>query len=102
MSDTTILKVGTRPTILRATQGIPGPPGPPTGPPWREDEFTTTAGQVTFIISATPTDANSLSMYVNGVLYDDVAEFTISGTTITWLNTSFAMSVGDTVHVRYV
>lgn len=77
---------------------------PTTGditPLWREDEFTTTAGQVTFILSQAPGDANSLSFFVNGVLYDDVADYTVSGTTVTWLNV-FAMETGDKVHIRYV
>lgn len=103
MSDTTILKVGTGPTILRATQGIPGPAGPPGagGTPWVEDEFTATPAQVTFILSQAPIDAVSLTFHVNGVLYDDVTDFSISGTTITWLDTAFVMSAGDKIHIRY-
>ena len=69
--------------------------------PWVEDEFTATLGQITFILSAAPTDANSFSLHVNGVLYDDVADYTISGVTVTWLNTGVVMAAGDVVHARY-
>lgn len=72
------------------------------GAPWREDEFTATGGQITFIISWPATDANSIELYVNGVLYDDTADYTVSGTTVTWLNTPFSMDVGDKVLVRYI
>lgn len=68
---------------------------------WTQDEFTATAAQVTFIISSAPADAASLTFNVNGVDYDDVADFTISGTNVTWLNTPFAMSTGDKVIIRY-
>ncbi len=70
--------------------------------PWQEDEFTAAAAQVTFILSQAPTDATSLTFHVNGILYDDIADFTVSGVTVTWLNTPFVMGVGDKVHVRYV
>ena len=104
--DTALVIPVSQPVVIEV--GIPGPPGapgvpgPPGGAPWVEDEFTTTAGQVTFILSQAPTDASSLTFHVNGVLYDDVADFTVSGTTITWTNVPFVMGIGDKVHIRYV
>jgi hypothetical protein len=72
-----------------------------TGGPWTEDEFTATAGQITFILSSAPSTAASFSLMVNGVFYDDTADYTVSGVTVTWLNTPFALEVGDKLHARY-
>lgn len=70
--------------------------------PWAQDEFTPTLGQVTFIITALPADVVSIELYVNGVLYDEGvgADYTVSGTTITWLN-PFILKPKDLVTVRY-
>lgn len=67
-----------------------------------EDEFTPTLGQITFILSQAPTDLDSLAFLVNGVHYDDTVDFTVSGTTVTWLNTPFSLDTTDKVHARYV
>jgi hypothetical protein len=67
---------------------------------WNEDEFVPTFGQVTFILSQPPIDLASLEFYVNGVLYDDVTDYTVSGTTITWLN-PFVLKTKDKVIIRY-
>ena len=72
------------------------------GKSWKRDEFTATNGQVTFILSSAPADNSSVTLYVNGVMYDDVDDYTVSGTTITWLNTPFSMDAGDEILVRYV
>lgn len=69
---------------------------------WNEDEFTPTAGQVTFILSAPPKDQASIQFFVNGVLTDDVVDYTVSGQTITWLNTHYSMEITDKVIVRYL
>jgi hypothetical protein len=71
------------------------------GPPWQEDEFTPTNGQITFILSQAPTDTVSLSFAVNGIRADDTDDYTVSGVTITWLNNLFAMETTDHVVVRY-
>lgn len=72
------------------------------GDAWREDQFTATAGQVTFILSQAPTDPGSVELDVNGVTYEGGAvDYNISGVTITWLNGVFSMSAGDRVLVRY-
>jgi len=68
---------------------------------WTQDEYVATLGQVTFILSAATTDPASIRVIVNGVDYDDVADFTVSGTTLTWLNNAFSMDAGDIVLVRY-
>ena len=71
------------------------------GPPWREDEFAPTNGQITFIMSQAPTDVLSVNFLVNGVRADDIDDYTVSGVTITWLNNLFAMETTDQVVVRY-
>lgn len=70
-------------------------------PPWIEDEFIPTLGQVTFILSTTPTDAFSFSLHVNGVVYDDISDFIVSGTTLTWLNTPFSLDTTDQLIAKY-
>ena len=68
---------------------------------WTEDEFTPTLGQVTFILSVAPTDLDSFSLHVNGIIYDDVADYTVSGTTLTWLNTPFSLETTDQLIAKY-
>lgn len=71
------------------------------GAPWVEDEFVPTLGQVTFVLSSVPTDLNSISLHVNGIAYDDVTDYTVSGTTLTWLNTPFSLETTDKLLARY-
>ncbi len=69
---------------------------------WNKDTFTPTTGQVTFSLSTAPTDLDSLELDVNGVTYEGGGvDYTVSGVTITWLNTEFSMLAGDRVVVRY-
>lgn len=68
---------------------------------WVQDEFTATAAQVSFILSGAPSEALSLTFNVNGIDYDDVVDYTISGSTVTWTNAAFVMEAGDKVIVRY-
>ena len=70
-------------------------------PPWREDEFSPTAGQVTFILSNAPTDVNSIVFLANGVAADDTSDYTVSGTTVTWLDNWFVFDTSDKVLIRY-
>lgn len=68
--------------------------------PWIQEEFTPTTGQITFIISNLPTDVASFEFNVDGVLFDEGADYTISGSTITWIN-SIVLKPVDKVIVRY-
>lgn len=69
---------------------------------WLQDEFSPTTGQVSFVLSQAPTDPTSLFFVVNGVDYDDVSDFTVSGATVTWLDTDFSFRAGtDKVLIRY-
>lgn len=68
----------------------------------KEDEFTPTLGQVSFILSEAPGDLESLKFIVNGIEYDRDVDYNISGVTITWLDVPFTMETDDKVIVRYL
>lgn len=69
-----------------------------------EELITPTLGQVSFILSNTPLTTDRVQMYVNGVEYEQGAgkDFTVSGTTVTWLNTPFTLETDDSVAFRYI
>lgn len=69
---------------------------------WQEDEFTATPAQTVFTLRFTPLDLDTVTVRVNGVLYDDVADWTVLATTLTWLDTPFALAAGDSVIARYI
>jgi hypothetical protein len=69
--------------------------------PWREREFTATFGQITFIVPDIPVDVISIEFYVNGILADRTAQYTVSGATFTWLNVPYSMDAGDFIQIRY-
>jgi hypothetical protein len=73
----------------------------PTGAAWLEDAFTPTLGQITFILSQAPTEPVSLSLHANGVEAVVAVDYTISGTTLTWLNTEFSFETDDEVVIQY-
>lgn len=72
------------------------------GNPWIENEFSPSNGQISFILSQAPADINSFTLLVNGVLADDGTDYTVSGTTLTWLNNLFVLDTGDKLLARYV
>ncbi len=72
-----------------------------SGSPWTQDEYDPTNGQVTFILTSTPTDPSSVIFMVNGIVADDVIDFTVSGTTVTWLNNLFVLDTSDKVLIKY-
>lgn len=69
--------------------------------PWRDQDFAPTAGQVTFILGVAPTDPKTLTLTVNGVVADEITDYTVSGVTITWLDVPYVMETTDLVSVRY-
>lgn len=71
------------------------------GGTWKEDEYVPTVGQVSFSLSQSPQDTNSVFFVINGVIYDDTADYTVSGQTVTWLNTSFSLEITDVVIIKY-
>ena len=69
---------------------------------WNADTFVPTLGQVTFILSEAPysLDAESFVFQINGVGYVEGTDFTVSGTTVTWLG--FQLDLGDCAVARYI
>lgn len=69
-----------------------------------QDFFTPTNGQTMFTLSATPLDVADVIMYVNGVAYAEGSPtpgyFTVSGTTLTWLDV-FVFTTNDDIVVVY-
>lgn len=88
-------------SAINLTFGEDYKPESASGSSWKEDEFSPTNGQVTFILSQAPTDANSLVFLANGVAADDGVDYTRSGQTITWTDAWFVMDTSDKVLVRY-
>ena len=60
------------------------------------DSFTATAGQTAFTLTETPLNAQSISVFVNGIYQKPTTNFTVSGTTLTL--TAGAV-VGDEIDV---
>lgn len=77
------------------------PAGTDNSPPWVEDDFTPTLGQLTFILSVNPTDPISLSLHVNGIEAQETTDYTVSGTNLTWLDTDFSFVTSDRVVIQY-
>lgn len=67
---------------------------------WAEDEFTPTQGQSIFPLGRAPVDVVSLGFYVNGHLQDDGVDYTLAGSTITWLNV-FVVGPLDKIIAKY-
>lgn len=65
-----------------------------------DQSFTPTNGQTAFILSSVPISNDRIFMFVNSATYIVGNDFTISGSTITWLN-AFTMATTDIVTVRY-
>jgi hypothetical protein len=60
-----------------------------------------TLGQITFILSQAPTEPDSLSLHANGIEAVETADYTLSGVTLTWLNTEFSFETDDGVVIQY-
>lgn len=58
------------------------------------------SGQTTFTLPSVAFDPNTYRLSVNGVEYDRLTHYVVSGTTLTWLNL-FTLAVGDRVTVAY-
>ena len=68
---------------------------------WFEDVFTAAPGQTVFTLAAEPVDSESFQLTVNGVKYEN-DQYTLIGTTVTWLNVEFSMDGGETVLAKYI
>lgn len=77
------------------------PPDPPAAAAFQTDDFTPTNGQTVFALSETPSAPENLRLTVNGALYLQTTDYTVIGTVLTWLNTSFALTTVDWVEAFY-
>lgn len=57
--------------------------------------------QTVFPLQKTPTDPAAILLSVNGALQTYGEDFTVTGATLTWLNTNFALSAGDSLIAVY-
>ena len=65
------------------------------------DQFTATALQTAFVLSKVPADPVDVVMHVNGQRQRNGVDFSIVGTTVTWLDVQFTLSGGDAVQLDY-
>jgi hypothetical protein len=84
----------------RGYPGTPGPPGPPGGAA-NVENYVAIANQALFPLGSAPATPALVLMYVNGVLYVYGTDYTVAGSTATWLNVPFVMNAGDTVTFVY-
>jgi hypothetical protein len=70
------------------------------GVSWQVDSFVATDGQTVFVLSQTPTQPAFVFILINFVPYSGTAFFTVSGTTVTWLNL-FMIQASDDVRAFY-
>jgi len=66
-----------------------------------EEAFVPTTGQVNFTLAATPSVVDDTEAYVNNLRYTYGVDFTVVGTTFTWLNTEFTLDGSDELVVVY-
>jgi hypothetical protein len=65
-----------------------------------QESHTPTASQTVFTTAATPSGA--VQVFVNGIAYQSGGvDYTVSGSTVTWLNTAFTLATTDTVVFLY-
>ena len=62
------------------------------------DSFTATAGQTAFTLTETPLNAQSISVFVNGIYQKPTTNFTVSGTTLTLTAGAVAGDEVDVIH----
>ena len=66
------------------------------------DLFIATASQTVFVLSETPVDSTDVKMSVNGHFERITEDYTVSGTTLTWLNNNFILEAGDRIEIHYL
>ena len=62
------------------------------------DSFTATTGQTAFTLTETPLNAQSISVFVNGIYQKPTTNFTVSGTTLTLTAGAVAGDEVDVIH----
>lgn len=66
----------------------------------REESFTPTASQTIFTVAETPSDPTDVNFRLNGVSYETGVDFSVSGTTVTWLK-AITLDTTDLVEITY-
>jgi hypothetical protein len=66
-----------------------------------ESPAITTNGQTGFALAQTPKDINDLALTVNGIRYKIGVDFSVLGTTVTWLDVDFTLQTTDTLLIEY-
>lgn len=66
----------------------------------REESFTPAPAQTVFNIAATPTTDSEVTFRLNGVAYETGTDFSVVGTTVTWLK-AITLDATDTVEIVY-
>jgi len=59
-------------------------------------------GQTSIILSSLPVDGKAVQMYVNGDKEDYGTDYTVSGTTVSWISGDFSLVTTDVVEFWYV
>jgi hypothetical protein len=65
------------------------------------DRFTAAKAQTQFHLTKTPSDPQQVTFIVGGVIQELGVDYTVSGSTVTWLGASFVIEAGDKVRVDY-
>jgi hypothetical protein len=71
------------------------------GTPPVVDQFTAIAAQTIFVLSTAPSDPSTLLFFINGARQTYGSDFSVSGSTLTFLAPSFILSAGDQVAAHY-
>ena len=84
---------------------LPIPPGGGAGSPAGglrlEDIGPAGVSQTAFALPSTPSNPNAAVLFADGVEYSSPTFFTISGSTLTWLDVAFTFSGGERVEILY-
>lgn len=72
-----------------------------TGVDTRDILTVTVNGQTVFTLSTIPENVNISQLMINGCKQTYGTDYTIVGTTVTWLNTNFTLATTDRVEIYY-
>jgi hypothetical protein len=65
-----------------------------------EEIFSASNGQTAFVLALA--SAGGVSFFsVNGILYAEGTDYTVSGSSVTWLDTDFTLEAGDEIIIKY-
>lgn len=65
-----------------------------------EQGITPTAAQTVFTLTFTPRTPSDVDFYLNAIKYEYLVDFTVSGTTLTWIN-PLVLDTSDRVEIIY-